>query len=82
VLALELPLSRCYIFPNPLICILSFPFSDLQVPFIRFQALAFIASYNSGIFNKSFSIDEAFIRSQDLGEHKKGRAQVWTVAFK
>jgi hypothetical protein len=43
VLALELPLSRRYVFPNPLICLLSFPFIDLQVPFIRFQALAFIA---------------------------------------
>jgi hypothetical protein len=42
-LALELPLSRRHVFPNPLIFLLSCPFIDLQVSLIRFQALTFIA---------------------------------------
>jgi hypothetical protein len=40
VLALELPLSKCYVFPNPLICLFIVFLSYLQVTFIRFQAIA------------------------------------------
>jgi hypothetical protein len=38
-LSLELPLSKRYIFPNPLICLFIVLLSYLQVPFIRFQAI-------------------------------------------
>jgi hypothetical protein len=40
VLSLELPLSKCYIFTNPLICLFIFVLSYFQVPFIRFQDIA------------------------------------------
>jgi hypothetical protein len=39
-LALESPLSKSYVFPNPLICLFIVLLSYLQVPFIRYQAIA------------------------------------------
>jgi hypothetical protein len=39
-LALELSLSKHYVFPNPLICLFIVYLPYLQVPFIRFQAIA------------------------------------------
>jgi hypothetical protein len=39
-LALDLPLSKRYVFPNLLICLFIVLLSYLQVPFIRFQAIA------------------------------------------
>jgi hypothetical protein len=39
-LALELPLSKRYLFPNLLIFLFTVRLAYVQVPFIRFQAIA------------------------------------------
>jgi hypothetical protein len=40
VISLELPLSKRYIFPHPLICLFIVLLSYFQVPFIMFQDIA------------------------------------------
>jgi hypothetical protein len=44
VLSLELHVSRSHVLPKCLIYLLSFPFIDLDVPFVRSQAISFISS--------------------------------------